>query len=422
MAKLRVVVDVSVVGLAQLYETARTGIYRVISSLIPAMVQLPGPELRFTSLSSTEINLLTEAYFRDHAWSEHFLGPGIAERRLFALARSANVLDRKQILQRLVARLFRKSNQRALTASMDIFHSTFGPIPQLRDWPMSFLTIYDMIPVLHPEYFWQDFDAEFTRILDSVHPGRDRILTISESSKNDICAYFNCDPSLVYVAYPAADRSLYFPDRDERRRHMILQKYNIPGAGYFLTLATLEYRKNLRASIEAFRKVLREPGMRDRSLVLVGTRGWKIRELLDEVASDPLLQQRVLFTGYVADEDVSALYSNAVAFLYPSLYEGFGLPPLEAMQCGVPVITSNTSSLPEVVGQAGIMVKPTDTDALAQAMLDICNDAALRDRMIERGLQQASRFSWHRCARQTVAAYEHAFSGRQASGERSGGY
>jgi len=117
---------------------------------------------------------------------------------------------------------------------------------------------------------------------------------------------------------------------------------------------------------------------------------------------------------------LSALYSNAVAFLYPSLYEGFGLPPLEAMQCGVPVITSNTSSLPEVVGQAGIMVKPTDTDALAQAMLDICNDAALRDRMIERGLQQASRFSWHRCARQTVAAYEHAFSGRQASGERSG--
>ncbi len=411
MAKVRVVVDVSVVGLAQLYETARTGIYRVISSLIPEIIKIAGPELRFTALSSTEINLLTEAFFQQRGWEGRFAGPGKAERRLFRIAHRAARFDKKQILQRLVARLYRKRNQTSLCGTMDIFHSTYAPIPQIRAWPMSFLTLYDMIPVLHPEYFWQDFDAEFTRILDSVQPGRDRILTISQSSRDDICTYFNCDPSFVYVAYPAADKALYYPDKDQERQKEILRKYDIPTSGYFLTLATLEYRKNLRASIEAFKKVLLEPGMRDRYLVLVGTKGWKINELLEEVAGDPLLRRHVLFTGYVADEDVSALYSSAVAFLYPSLYEGFGLPPLEAMQCGVPVITSNTSSLPEVVGQAGIMVDPSDSDALAQAMLDICNDTSLCQSMVERGLQQAARFSWQRCARQTVAAYEHAFTG-----------
>ena len=411
MAKVRVVVDVSVVGLAQLYETARTGIYRVISSLIPEMIRIAGPELRFTALSSTEINLLTEGFFEQRGWEARFVGPGEGERRLFRVARLADRLDKKQILQRLVARVYRKRNQTSLCGTMDIFHSTYAPIPQVRTWPMSFLTLYDMIPVLHPEYFWQDFDAEFTRILDSVQPGRDRILTISESSRDDICTYFDCDSSMVYVAYPAADKTLYYPDKNRDRQKEILRKYNIPTSGYFLTLATLEYRKNLRASIEAFKKVLLEPGMRDRYLVLVGTRGWKIDELLEEVADDPLLRRHVIFTGYVADEDVSALYSSAVAFLYPSLYEGFGLPPLEAMQCGVPVITSNTSSLPEVVGRAGIMIDPTDSDALAQAMLDICNDTVLRQSMVERSLEQADRFSWSRCARQTVAAYEHAFTG-----------
>lgn len=406
---MRVVVDVSVIGLAQLYETARTGIYRVISSLIPELLAIEDCDISFTSLSSTEINLLVEKFFTTTGHGTRFIGPGDAETKLFHLARSFSGLDKKKLLQRLVAKIFRNHNRTVITGQADVFHSTFSPLPTVDSFRLCFLTIYDMIPVLHPEYFWENFDEEFKQILSSVTVGRDRILTISETSKEDICSYLHVDPDMVYVAYPAADTRLYYPETAPACKEMILHKYHIPGPEYFLTLATLEYRKNLRASIDAFRRLAGEPGMEGHYLVLVGTRGWKVAELLDEVAADPLLQKRIIFTGYVADEDLSGLYSNAVAFVYPSLYEGFGLPPLEAMQCGVPVITSNTSSLPEVVGKAGIMVPPSDVDALAQAMLDVCNDSDLRKMMVKRGLQQSECFSWARCAGETVAAYQHAF-------------
>lgn len=406
---MRVVVDVSVIGLAQLYETARTGIYRVISSLIPELLKITDCEITFTSLSSTEINLLVEEFFAATGHAARFIGPGDTEKKLFHLACSFSGLDKKKLLQRLVAKFFRNYNRTVVSDQADVFHSTFSPLPASGNLPLCFLTIYDMIPVLHPEYFWENFDEEFKQILSSVTVGQDRILTISESSKEDICKYLSVDPDMVYVAYPAADTRLYYPETDPACKARILQKYHIPGPEYFLSLATLEYRKNLRASIDAFRRLAGEPGMGEHYLVLVGTRGWKVADLLDEVAADPLLQNRIIFTGYVADEDLSGLYSNAVAFIYPSLYEGFGLPPLEAMQCGVPVITSNTSSLPEVVGNAGIMVPPLDVDALAQAMLDVGNDSELRKMMVKRGLQQAECFSWTRCARETVAAYQHAF-------------
>lgn len=408
---MRVVVDVSVIGLAQLYETARTGIYRVISSLIPELIKIKDCNIIFTSFSSTEINLLAEDYFVAMGHEDQFVATSDLEKKLFKRVTGFSSFDKKKILQRLVAKLFRKRNISKIIGQAEVFHSTFSPLPDSEGLPLSFLTIYDMIPVLHPEYFWDDFDVEFEQILSSVKVGRDRILTISQSSKNDICGYLNIDPAMVHVAYPAADTEYYYPEKNKEKKRRILEKYHIPTSEYFLSLATLEYRKNLRSSIDAFRRVLYEPGMEEQYLVLVGTRGWKVNELLDEVATDPLLRERIIFTGYVADEDLSGIYSNAVAFVYPSLYEGFGLPPLEAMQCGVPVITSNSSSLPEVIGDAGILVAPTDVDALAQAMLDIRTDSLLRELLIKQGIQQAARFSWRRCARETVAAYQHAFAG-----------
>ncbi|MCF6187443.1 MAG: glycosyltransferase family 4 protein [Desulfobulbaceae bacterium] len=120
----------------------------------------------------------------------------------------------------------------------------------------------------------------------------------------------------------------------------------------------------------------------------------------------------MLFTGFVADEHLSALYSGAEAFLYPSLYEGFGLPPLEAMQCGLPVITSKTSSLPEVVGDAGILVDPLDKEEICQAMLSLLENRELRSRLVGKGLERAAQFSWRRCAQQTAAGYRKAWDGR----------
>jgi glycosyltransferase involved in cell wall biosynthesis len=145
--------------------------------------------------------------------------------------------------------------------------------------------------------------------------------------------------------------------------------------------------------------------MREMSFVLVGHDERGSGEVARAIAEQPALRGRVILTGHVEDGELAPLYSGAAAFVYPSLYEGFGLAPLEAMQCGTPVITSNTSSLPEVVGGAAMMVDPEDDDALCAAMLAVCRDEALRERMRSAGLAQAARFSWERCTRQTLDAY-----------------
>ncbi|HEB50432.1 MAG TPA: glycosyltransferase family 1 protein [Desulfobulbus sp.] len=407
---MRVIVDVSVIGLAGLYETARTGIYRVISSLVPELLAMEELDLRVTSLSSTEINRLTRDYFRGLGFAGRYVGVNSLEERLFDLALRMGPVDPLKICQRAVARMFRQWRINRVGEAADIFHSTFSPLPEFGRRPLCFMTIYDIIPVLHPEYFWQGFDHDFKKILGAIRVEEDWVITISRSSRDDICNYLGMDPDRVFIACPAASPALYHPRADGEAVRSVLARYGIPAAGYFLSLATLEYRKNLQATIAAFRKLLAEPGQGEYRLVLVGTRGWKIDRLLDEILRDPGLKDRVIFTGYVADEDLSALYGGALAFVYPSLYEGFGLPPLEAMQCGLPVITSNTSSLPEVVGDAGIMVDPEDTDALAGAMLRVGEDAGLRRRMREKGLARAARFSWSRCARETAAAYRAAMA------------
>ena len=134
--------------------------------------------------------------------------------------------------------------------------------------------------------------------------------------------------------------------------------------------------------------------------------------LYKEIFSDPILKNRIVFTGFIPDKYLSAIYSGALAFIYPSLYEGFGLPPLEAMQCGTPVITSNTSSLPEVVGDAGIMINPKDGDALCQAMIDIVKNNKLRNHLSKKGIERTKLFSWKKCADETIKAYRSALNNK----------
>jgi glycosyltransferase involved in cell wall biosynthesis len=168
----------------------------------------------------------------------------------------------------------------------------------------------------------------------------------------------------------------------------------------------MERRKNVEQVIKCFSRLVHEEGIKDLRLVLVGAQGLGYEGILNAIASFDIPRDSIVLTGYVADEDLAALYSGASGFIYLSLYEGFGLPPLEAMQCGTPVITSNTSSLPEVVGEAGIMVDPTDEDAICQSLLDVYRDAGLRAQMSRDSLDRARQFSWDRCVRETIAAYK----------------
>lgn len=411
---MKIVIDVGVVGLAQLFETARTGIYRVISNLTLELLARGDIDLRFSSLSSIQVHQLTTAYLTDFGFADKSFSANTFENFLISCAGFDSDVPQTGFAAKVLSKLHRMSLGRRVGLQADLYHSQYSALPDFKNAasPVRMLTVYDIIPLIHPEYFADGFVEEFRPIVESFSPDRDFLFTISECTKRDICEWFDMDPARIFVTPLAAATDLYYPVLDKEELAKVRTKFSIPAGRYFLTLATVEKRKNLQMSIDCFRAVASESGNEDLSFVLVGTRGWKVKELVEEIENDPLLQNRVIFTGFVADKYLSALYSGAEAFLYPSLYEGFGLPPLEAMQCGLPVITSNSSSLPEVVGDAGLLVDPTDKDGMCDAMLTLLNDTTIHQKFREKGIKRAAQFSWSNCADATLAGYTQAWNQR----------
>jgi glycosyltransferase involved in cell wall biosynthesis len=295
----------------------------------------------------------------------------------------------------------------------DIYHSPFTPIPvKIRQHSIKkFITVYDLIPILMPQFFpRQEGDHIVKQAIHSLDK-EGFAFTISQATKDDLCNYYqDIEPNRVFVTHLAAARDIFYPCQQKEQIELVKQKYKIPEEPYFLTLSTLEPRKNIDHLIRCFARLLEEESIKDVNLVLVGAKGWDASKIFSELGNQARIKSRIIVTGYVADEDLAALYSGAIGFGYISFYEGFGLPPLEAMQCGIPVITSNTSSLPEVVGDAGIKVNPSDEDALCQALLDVYSNSALRKKMASASLAQAATFSWEKCIQQTVAGYKSALN------------
>ena len=215
------------------------------------------------------------------------------------------------------------------------------------------------------------------------------------------------DESQIFVAPLAASDTLFYPVLEQDIIGYTLQKYDIPSnQPYFLSISTLEPRKNIDTIIKSFSELVLQEKIQDVNLVLVGTKGWDFDKIFEIIAVSPQIKNRIIFTGYVPDEDLAALYSGALCFVYMSLCEGFGLPPLEAMQCGTPVICSDTTSLPEVMGDAGILVNPTDWVAISQAMLNVYQNQPLRIELNQKSLQRASHFSWQKFADETWNVYQ----------------
>ncbi len=221
------------------------------------------------------------------------------------------------------------------------------------------------------------------------------LLADSEATRVDLARFYGTPPDKVTVAYPGYDQTLH-PVRDPAAIAAARERYAIPPS-YFLYLGTLQPRKNLARLIDAFAHLCAD-GPDDLCLVLAGRRGWLYDDLFAQVRRLGL-QGRVLFPGYVAEQDKAALLSGALAFVFPSLYEGFGLPLLEAQACGCPVVCANTSSLPEVAGAGALQVDPQDTCALAAAMARLAREPQLRAALVEAGFANLPRFSWERCAR-----------------------
>jgi glycosyltransferase involved in cell wall biosynthesis len=226
-----------------------------------------------------------------------------------------------------------------------------------------------------------------------------KVITGSESTRRDLVEFYHLAPEKIAVTPYAADAS-YAPKDREAARRAVRDRFGVK-APFILAVGVLQPRKNLARLVEAFAAIAREVPHR---LVLVGKEGWAYDDLQAAIARAGL-GSRIVFTGYVPDADLPGFYNAADVFVYPSLYEGFGLPPLEAMQCGTPVIAGDTSSLPEVVGDAGILVDPRDSSKIAAALVDLLRDKNARARLRAFGLERAKRFSWEETARQTVAVY-----------------
>ncbi|MDT4965845.1 MAG: hypothetical protein QOJ64_582 [Acidobacteriota bacterium] len=237
-----------------------------------------------------------------------------------------------------------------------------------------------------------------------------RLLVPSEHTRRDIIETYKVAPERISVT-PLAASPIFRPIQDASELNRMRERYGLAG-DYVLAVGSIQPRKNLITLIAAYSALRRErPGVNLPKLALVGKRAWLYDETLREIEQHGL-NDVVILTGYVPESDLPALYTGAVCFVYPSYFEGFGLPPLEAMQCGTPVIVGDRTSLPEVVGTSGILLDPFDVDGLAKALARVLDDANLRDELRVKGFERAQRFSWRETARLTLKAYEKAIGGK----------
>lgn len=302
--------------------------------------------------------------------------------------------------QFIAPRLAKKSH-------LDIFHQPCFSVPIFHDKMKIVVTIHDLIairfgtdiPFFSRQYFgkWMPFSYHWA----------DKIICDSEHTKKDIIDFLKIPESKIKVIYLAADKDLK-SNVSQSEIEGVKEKYGIKGK-YLLNLSTISPRKNNQFLIDVFYNVLKK--YKDYKLVITGKKGWYYEGLFKQV-EDLGIKDSVIFTGYIRDEDKSALYAGATIFLFPSLYEGFGFTPLEAMTCGVPVICSNTSSLPEVVGDGGILLSPTDEKGWIKETEILLGDANLRKELSVKGYNQSKKFSWDKCAKETLKVYEELYNAK----------
>ena len=290
---------------------------------------------------------------------------------------------------------------------LDLAHVPYFASPLFPTTP-TVVTIHDLIPLILPAYRGSLLVRAYTRLVAAAARRANAVIADSQASKRDIVRLLGIPSHRVQVVYLAADEK-FGPVRDETLVEAVRRRYGLPDR-YILYLGGFDCRKNVATLLRAFAR-LRKPA--DLKLVIAGRLPERDTPFFPHprrLAERLGLEERVAFIGWVAEEDKPALYSGAVAFVFPSLYEGFGLPVLEAMACGTPVVASNRASLPEVVGQGGLLVDPTDVDGLAAAIEAVLVDEGLQAELGERALAQAARFSWERTARETLAVYRKVIS------------
>lgn len=284
-------------------------------------------------------------------------------------------------------------------ASFALFHGTNFDLPYWAGCP-TVLTIHDLSLLLFPETHEKRLVRRAQRRLPLMVRKATAIITPSETVKGEVCRHLGVNDDKVF-AIPEAARAAFYPVASSETEP-VRQRLGV-GPEFILFVGTVEPRKNLMTLVRAFERIVKTHARVQ--LVIAGQEGWLSSELMTYLDASEI-RDRVVFTGHLSDDDLRALYSSCRVFVYPSLYEGFGLPLLEAMVCGAPVVTSNVGSIVETVGDAARLVSPTDADELAHAFTTLLDDAREREHLSALGIAHAKKFSWERTAAATWDLYQ----------------
>jgi glycosyltransferase involved in cell wall biosynthesis len=292
-----------------------------------------------------------------------------------------------------------------------LYHATANfDAPLFSEIPLA-VTLHDLIPLQRPEYVsWKHrlisrIQARFL-CRKAIH-----VFCDSEYTRQEFLSCYSADPAKTSVAYLAPAEE-FTPVQDEEKLKTVLAKYQLE-KGYLFCLGAVEPRKNLHRLIAAY-NLLRDSQKTARPLVITGPPLWKAEGLTKAINRSPWAKD-IKFTGFIPQEDLPCLYSGANLFAFPSLYEGFGLPVLEAMACGVPVVTSQTTSLPEIAGDAACLVNPESPEDIAAGITRVLEDVAYSQSLRQKGPLQAGKFKWENTARETLAVYARILSGREGN-------
>jgi len=285
------------------------------------------------------------------------------------------------------------------TGPLDLFHATDFFLPPVKPGTRTLVTVHDLSFVRQPETTMPGMSRQLNQWAPRSVRQADHVIAVSEATRQDLIELYQTPPQKISVLYHGVTTD-FQPVTAPDRLAEVRQKYGLGSQPFILSVGTIQPRKNYQRLIQAFAAL--DPAL---ALVIIGSKGWRYEATFNEVARCGLTG-RVHFLGFVADADLPAMYSAASLFVYPSLYEGFGLPALEAMACGTPVIASNQSALPEVVGEAGLLIDPHDVEALAAAMSRLLADTDLRQKLAQAGQARAAQFTWTGMAAQLLDLYK----------------
>lgn len=276
----------------------------------------------------------------------------------------------------------------------DEYISIFSPISPIvyKNKIKTKLIIHDLIPIRFPQYCTKKFAAKYKKWIEAINA--DEVFCVSEATKKDLLVYRPDLSDKIKIAYLAANSNFVSTQTN------VKEKYKIETPKYFLAVSDHNPRKNFLHLIEAFIEFLKHTKVDDVSLAIIGPQARDTKNIQTLLSKNPEYKNKIHVTGFVDDKDMPAMYSNAEAFIYPSLYEGFGLPPLEAMSCGCPVICSNNSSLPEVAGDAAVYISGTDVKETSSKIQEIYNNTNQKTLMIEKGKVQSQKFNWAKTVQQ----------------------